>query len=251
MESIFGFIIVGYIFYEFTRLLKSAIKRFIAKIKSCREKRDADIENRFAEALENKTFGDFTLSQAVIIFRDSSVIPREGFRVFTAEGNDDAAMKQVLISVSTENLFDIVDELLKALGDIIHFSFDDYRSDNGEFTANYVYDRDGFIIRSMLLDIEELIVNNGSIGLAAFSPVNEAEIRLNQEKIISVTAKDITPFASVLIDNEIDEVLDLGFIWDDEYLLMSKDADDETIDNFVYSLNADKVVVYNENEEEK
>jgi len=250
MESLFTSIIIGYFLYEVVRSLKSVFFAVSEKIKERRKNTGIPFtDNEIQEAFENKIFGDFKLSNAVVFFKNQNVVPKEGFRIFTNDETAESGIKQVLISVSAEKIFDIFDELLKTLGDTFHFVVDDFRSENGEYSGNYGYNKDAFIVRSLLIDYEDLVVNNGFVAFAAFNPELQTEVHLLREKVISVVTKDIYRFVSVLIDNEIDEKSDLGFVWDGNYLLFSQQAEEELFDPLISALNVDEVIVFPENKE--
>lgn len=99
--EIIGTIFISYLIYTPICKIKDCIAKFIKAHNDEKCNRDPLItEGMIQEAMENKTFGNFTLSEAVAILKDSEVIPSEGYKVEKQVMPDGQSQKRIIVSAS-------------------------------------------------------------------------------------------------------------------------------------------------------
>jgi hypothetical protein len=120
---------------------------------------------------------------------------------------------------------------------------EDFRTDNGNHIDYFAYYKDTFVVRSILLDFEELLLNDGLVGIAVWSEAIQAEVKLTMHKIIQVYVRDSYPFQQVLADFGIKADPDLRFFFEQFYLLVSTEAGDSAVEALKDRLCIDHSVV--------
>ncbi len=181
------------------------------------------------EALANRTYGDFTMTPAVVFFKDGDAIPSEGYKIDKRMIADGRIQSRITISASAEKILDLFDDLVKRLGDTCGIAVEDYRAKQGH-VDHYAYSRDTFLIRSILVDFEEFILNDGLVGIAIWNDFEQAEIQLTVYKIIVVYAFDISCFISVLDSYGLQEDSELRFYFENFHQLLGTDSGDSAIE---------------------
>lgn len=181
------------------------------------------------EALANRTYDEFTMTPAVVFFKDGDIIPSEGYKIDKQVIADGRTRNRITISVSAEKILDLFDDLVKRLGDTCSIVVEDFRSMQGHID-NFAYSRDTFIIRSILVDFEEFILNDGFVGIAIWNEFAQAEIHLTAQKIIMVYGFDISRFIPVLDSYGLQEDPELRFLFEDFHLLLGTDYGDSAIE---------------------
>ncbi len=233
-----------YFFYSFYDIIKDCISAF----KQANRKKE-NLENRkitdamIQEAMNNRSFGDFTLSPAVVFFKDGDMIPSEGYKVEKRVIPAGQTQSRIVVSASAEKVLDIFDEFVTLLGDTCSVVIEDFRTDNGNHVDHFAYYKDTFVVKSIMLDFEDLLMNDGFVSLAVWSETTQAEVQLTRHKIIQVFAKDTSRFEHVLADFGIEEDPELRFFFEKFYLLVSTEASDSAVEALMDRLCIDQSVV--------
>jgi len=242
--GLLGIIFIFYFFYAFYDLIKDCIASFKHGYHGEENQHNPVItEDMIQEAMQNKTYGNFTLTPAVVLFKDGDVIPSEGYKVEKLVMSDDNIRSRILVSASAEKILDIFDECISLLGDTCSIVLEDFRTDKGDHIDHFAYYKDTFIVRSVLFDFEELLLNDGFVGLAIWSETAQAEVQLTMHKIILVYAADISRFKAALASFGIKEDPELRFFFEDFHLLVSTEAGNTAIETLKDRLYIDHSIV--------
>ncbi|MDZ7265323.1 MAG: hypothetical protein ONB16_12115 [candidate division KSB1 bacterium] len=193
--------------------------------------------------MKHRTFGTFTLPPAVVFFKAGDDVPTEGYKVRKSALPNGRFRYQVIVSVSAEKILDVFDALVLLLGDYCHVVVQDFGEREGEQVDYFAYQKDTVIVRSVLCDFEELLLNDGLIGLVVYSEAAKAEIQLTQHKIIQIFALDLTRFRQVLNRFGIEENPELKFLFDDFYLLVEHVDDRKILQSLMERLCVESMVV--------
>ena len=196
------------------------------------------------EAMQNKKFGDFTLTPAVVIFKDSDVIPSEGFKSEKLVASDGKLRSRLVVSASAEKLLDIFDEFILLLGETCGVVVEDFRTEGDDHVDHFAYYKDTYIVRSILFDFEEFLLTDGFVGVAIWSETAKAEVQLTSHKIIQVFAEDTCSFENALASFGVKEDPDLRFFFEDFYLLVSTQKGDSAIESLKDRLCIDHSAVH-------
>ncbi len=107
-----------------------------------------------------------------------------------------------------ENLGDVVDVVLEiSHGNQSHGHTDLYRE--------YI---EMPILQSTLWDFEDLLTNDGCIGIAVLNPSVPQEVQLDEHKLLIVYGKDLKLYEKVLLDSRVPCREDMRFITEAEHV---------------------------------
>lgn len=229
--GIIGLFFLCYFFYSFYDIIKDCISAFSLGNRKTENYENRKITNEMIqEAMNNRSFGDFTLSPAVVFFKDGDMIPSEGYKVEKRVMPGGHVQSRMVVSASAEKVLDVFDEFVSLLGENCSVVVEDFRAENGDHVDHFAYYKDTFVVRSILLDFEDLLTNDGFVGLAVWSEAAQAEVQLNRHKIIQIFAKDTSRFEQVLAEFDIEENPELRFFFEHFYLLVSTEAGDSAVE---------------------
>ncbi|HEX8203882.1 MAG TPA: hypothetical protein VF590_25630, partial [Isosphaeraceae bacterium] len=147
-------------------------------------------------------YGDFALTDAVRPSFGLEIVPREAYRRDVYRDPETGNTMPVLAAtVSSERLFEVFMSLLDPLGDEVDVVMESsHESEPGVHSDLYREHIDTVILKSVLYDYEELLLNDGCTGLAALNPGGPMEVQFDEHKLLFVYAHDLEPFEAVLID---------------------------------------------------
>jgi hypothetical protein len=177
------------------------------------------------EAMAHRRFGTFTLPPAVVVFKIGSKVPVEGYRVQKSLLPNGRCRYQVTVAASAEKILDLFDALLMCLGEYCHVVVQDFGIPEAYEVDYFAFQKDMVIVRSIFYDFEELLLNDGFMGLAVYNEAVPAEVQLTQHKIIQIFALDLKPFRQVLNRYRIEENPELKFLFEDFHLHLEKEDD--------------------------
>ena len=226
-----GFFFLCYFFYAFYDTIKDCISAFKQGYRKSENIESRKITNEMIqEAMNNRTFGDFALTPAVVFFKDGDMVPSEGYKIEKRVMPGGHTQSRIVVSASAEKVLDIFDEFIALLGDTSSVVIEDFRTDTGDHVDNFAYYKDTYVVRSILLDFDDLLLNDGFVGLAIWNEALQAEVQLSRHKVIQIYARDTAPFERVLAEFEIKENPELRFFFEHFYLLVSTEAGDSSVE---------------------
>ena len=179
-----------------------------------------------ASHLQVKTYGGFTLTDAIRPAPAVPVRPRQGFRVQVfRDPARRVRMPMLSAAVSAEILFDTFVELLAPLGEDVHVVVESSHGSRADRHQDYRRDNiDAPILASYCYEFEELLVNDGCTGMAVLSSRGPMEVQFDEHKLLHVYAPDLTPFRNILRGLGVRRRKDLPLISEAEHLHHSSDA---------------------------
>ena len=186
-------------------------------------------------------YGNFALTDAVRPSFGLEIVPREGYRRDLYRDPETGNTMPVLAaSVSSERLFEVFMALLDPLGvevDVVMES--SHESEPGAHADLYREHIDTVILKSILYDFEELLLNDGCTGLAALNPNGPMEVQFDEHKLLFVYAHDLEPFEAILIDAGLRRDDALKFLSEAEHLHSTDDVYREQFEELRYRLGID------------
>jgi hypothetical protein len=170
-------------------------------------------------------YGEFLLTEAVRPSYDLQVVPSEGYRHDTYRDDDTKAQVPVLMAAcSRQRLFDIFLELLDPLGfevDVV-LETSHYRQSR-EHEDLYREHIDMPVLKSVLCDYEDLLLNDGCTGVAVLNPGVPLEVQFDEHKLLIVYGQDVEPFEEVFRQHGIICNDRMRFITEAEHVHSSSD----------------------------
>lgn len=171
-------------------------------------------------------YGDFALTDAVRPSYDLQVVPMEGCRHDCYKDEQSHTSVPVLMaSVSRERLFETFMDLLDPLGGVVDVVLETSHNRNRNGHADLYREHiDVPVLKSILWDYEELLMNDGCTGLAVLNPGVPLEIQFDEHKLLIVYGDDLAAFEAELRARSIRCDEKMKFITEAEHVHSSSDA---------------------------
>ncbi|MEX0585281.1 MAG: hypothetical protein WD176_01465 [Pirellulales bacterium] len=170
-------------------------------------------------------YGDFVLTDAVRPSYDLQVVPSQGYRHDTYRDEESRVSVPVLMaSASHERLFDVFLELLDPLGTEVDVVLEtSHNRQNRGHVDLYREHIDLPVLKSILCDYEDLLLNDGCTGVAVLNPNAPREVQFDEHKLLIVYGEDLSEFESVLRDRQVRCDDGMKFITEAEHVHSSSD----------------------------
>jgi hypothetical protein len=145
-------------------------------------------------------YGQFVLTDAIRPSYDLQVVPCQGYRHDVYRDEEAKASVPVLMgAASNERLFETFMDLLDPLGhevDVVLETSHDHRNGHGHVDL-YREHIDMPVLKSILWDYEDLLLNDGCTGIAVLNPHAPREVQFDEHKLLIVYGEDLADFESV------------------------------------------------------
>ena len=127
---------------------------------------------------------------------DLQVVPTQGYRHDTYRDEQNRTAVPVLMaSVSKESLFDTFMDLLDPLGSVVDVVLEtSHNRDSQGHTDLYREHIDIPVLKSILWEFEDLLVNDGCAGLAVLNPYVPQEIQFDEHKLLIVYGDNLREY---------------------------------------------------------
>jgi len=171
-------------------------------------------------------YGEFTLSDAIRPSFDLKVLPKEGFRHDRYhDERSGVSVPVIMSSISRERLFETFLELLDPLGNVVDVVLE--TSHNRERTGHtdlYREHIDVPVLKSILYDFEDLLINDGCTGIAVLNPAIPQEVQLDEHKLLIIYGEELGSYEEVLNHHHVNCNEKLHFLTEAEHVHSSKDT---------------------------
>ncbi len=150
-------------------------------------------------------YGDFILTDAVRPSYDLQVVPSQGYRHDVYHDEESRAEVPVLMAAATKaRLFETFMDLLDPLGFEVDVVLETSHNRQSRGHADLYREHiDLPVLKSILWDFEELLLNDGCTGIAVLNPGVPKEVQFDEHKLLIVYGHDLAPFEEVLGDRRI------------------------------------------------
>lgn len=170
-------------------------------------------------------YGVFDLTDAVRPSYDLQVVPRQGFRHDSyVDPKTNQQIPVVMAAASRERLFDLFLDLVDSLGEVVDVVLES--SHYGETGSHHDFYREHIdlpVLKSILFDFEDLLLNDGCCGIAILNPKIQQEIQFDEHKLLLCYGTPLEPFEKVLIQHDIYPDANIKFISEAEHVHSSTD----------------------------
>lgn len=170
-------------------------------------------------------YGDFMLTDAVRPSYDLQVVPSAGYRhdVYRDEENQ-ASVPVLMAAASNERLFEMFMEMLEPLGNEVDVVIEtSHNRDERGHLDLYREHIDMPVLKSILWDYEEMLLNDGCTGIAVLNPAIPQEVQFDEHKLLIAYGEDLSGFENVLRDQGLPMREDMKFITEAEHVHSSSD----------------------------
>jgi hypothetical protein len=191
--------------------------------------RGAGLESVNDEALEAHLevvrYGDFVLTDAVRPSFDLRVVPTQGFRHDVYHDAENKSSVPVLMaSVSHDGLFETFLNLLDPLGfevDVV-LETSHHRNSRGH-TDLYREHIDLPVLKSILYEYEDLLMNDGCTGIAVLNPGIPQEVQFDEHKLLIVYGDNLGDYEEAFGSHGVTCREEMKFITEAEHVHSSSD----------------------------
>ncbi len=170
-------------------------------------------------------YGDFVLTDAVRPSYDLQVVPTQGYRHDEYYDEESHARVPVVMAAATQGrLFETFMDLLDPLGFEVDVVLETSHNREGRgHTDLYREHIDLPVLKSILWDFEEMLLNDGCTGIAVLNPGVPMEVQFDEHKLLIAYGHDLEPFEEVLRERRIVCNDKLKFITEAEHVHSSSD----------------------------
>ncbi len=171
-------------------------------------------------------YGDFQLSAAVRPSYDLQIVPRQGYRHdFYHDEESKTQVPVLMAAASSEGLFEVFMELLDPLGSEVDVVLETSHHRQARGHADLYREHiDMPVLKSILYDYEDLLVNDGCTGIAILNPNIPQEVQFDEHKLLIVYGNNLNPYESAFADRAVDCDDTMKFITEAEHVHSSSDA---------------------------
>lgn len=204
---------------------------------------DALDEEDLETHLQINRYGKFRLTDAVRPSYDLKVTPRQGYRHDTYRDPHTRAQVPVLMaSASAELLFELFIELLDPLGNEVDVVIETshYREHAGHLDL-YRERIDLPVLKSLLYDYEDLLLNDGCTGIAVLNPAVPQEVQFDEHKLLICYGEPLGDFERVLQSYRVRPDEEIQFITEAEHVHSSNEHYAEAFEDLKQRLGIDSV----------
>ncbi len=170
-------------------------------------------------------YGDFVLTDAVRPSYDLQVIPCEGYRHDAYRDEETRTSVPVLMAaLSRPRLFDTFMELLEPLGPVVDVVLEtSHNRKRGGHVDLYREHIDLPVLKSILWEYENLLLNDGCTGIAVLNPSIPQEVQFDEHKLLIVYGRELGDFEDILQQQRVPCNEALRFITEAEHVHSSSD----------------------------
>ena len=186
-------------------------------------------------------YGDFLLTGAVRPSYDLQVIPCQGYRHDIYRDEQNRSTVPVLMgAASKEDLFDVFLDILDPLGPVVDVvletSHNRQRSGHVDLYREHI---DLPVLKSILCDFEDLLVNDGCTGIAVLNPAIPQEVQFDEHKLLIVYGSDLQGYERIFNDRSIRCNDQMKFITEAEHVHSSSEQYGEEFEEMKIRLGID------------
>ncbi len=187
-------------------------------------------------------YGAFDLTDAVRPSFDLQIVPRQGFRHDCYEDSrSDTKIPVIMAAASRERLFELFIDLIYPLGEVVDVVLETSHSgDSGGHEDLYREHIDMPVLKSVLYDFEEMILNDGCTGIAVLNPAKRQEIQFDEHKLLIAYGSPLENFERILISHDVYVDKKIRFITEAEHVHSSNDRYVAQFDQLAFRLGIDR-----------
>lgn len=188
-------------------------------------------------------YGNFSLTGAVRPSYDLQVVPCQGYRHDVYRDEESKTSVPVLMAAaSNEHLFDVFLDLLDPLGPVVDVVLETshHREARGHVDL-YREHIDLPVLKSTLLDFEELLLNDGCTGIAVLNPSIPQEVQFDEHKLLIVYGSELGQYEQVLAERNVRCDDQMKFITEAEHVHSSSEQYYEEFEQLKMRLGIDSM----------
>ena len=198
-------------------------------------------EDQLETHLRIARYGNFMLTDAVRPSYDLQVVPQTGFRHDSYKDADTGVeIPVVMAAASRETVLDLFFALLDPMGNEVDVVLESsHDSDHGSHDDLVRESIDLPVLKSLLMDYEDLLLDDGCMGIAVLNPNIPMEVQFDEHKLLIAYGQNLNAIEGTLIDHYVDCHEDIRFITEAEHVHSSSEEFIERFRELRYDLGID------------
>lgn len=170
------------------------------------------------------SYGAFELTDAIRPSYDLQVTPCQGFRFDEYVDEMSGARTPVIMAAATRHrLMELFLSLIDPLGSVVDVVLETSHHSGSDHEDLYREHIDMPVLKSILLEFEELLLNDGCTGIAVINPSKRLEVQLDEHKLLIMYGNPLDPFRKTLIDGDVYPDQSIRFITEAEHVHSSSE----------------------------
>ncbi|HEX5445770.1 MAG TPA: hypothetical protein VFW87_18230 [Pirellulales bacterium] len=188
-------------------------------------------------------YGDFLLTDAIRPSYDLQVVPCQGYRHDAYHDEDSRTTVPVLMgAASNQHLFEVFMDLLDPLGFEVDVVLEtSHNRQNRGHVDLYREHIDMPVLKSILWDFEDLLLNDGCTGIAVLNPSIPQEVQFDEHKLLIVYGEQLAEYENIFRDREVPCDDQMKFITEAEHVHSSSDEYAEQFEELKMRLGMDSL----------
>jgi hypothetical protein len=169
-------------------------------------------------------YDSFDLTEAIRPSYDLQVIPRQGFRHDEYRDEASGVVVPVLMAAATRHvLMDLFLELIEPLGGVVDVVLETSHHASSGHDDLYRESIDVPVLKSILIEYEDLLLNDGCTGIAVVNPQKQQEVQLDEHKMLIVYGRPLERFEKRMIARDVYPDPQLRFLTEAEHVHSSSE----------------------------
>lgn len=169
-------------------------------------------------------YGVFDLTDAIRPSYDLQVIPRQGYRHDHYQDENSGERIPVLMAAATRNsLIDTFLEMIDQLGPVVDVVLESSHHGGSGHRDFYREHIDLPVLKSVLVEFEDLLLNDGCCGVAVVNPRRRQEVQFDEHKLLIAYGNPLEPFEEIFIGNDVYPTPDIRFLTEAEHVHSSSE----------------------------
>lgn len=188
-------------------------------------------------------YGDFFLTDAIRPSYDLQVVPCQGYRHDAYHDEESRTTVPVLMgAASNQHLFEVFMDLLDPLGFEVDVVLEtSHNRQNRGHVDLYREHIDLPVLKSVLWDFEDLLLNDGCTGIAVLNPSVPQEVQFDEHKLLIVYGEHLEEFEKVFRSRDVQCDDQMKFITEAEHVHSSSDEYSERFEELKMRLGMDSL----------
>jgi hypothetical protein len=188
-------------------------------------------------------YGDFLLTDAIRPSYDLQVVPCQGYRHDAYHDEESRTTVPVLMgAASNQYLFEVFMDLLDPLGFEVDVVLEtSHNRENRGHVDLYREHIDMPVLKSILWDFEDLLLNDGCTGIAVLNPSIPQEVQFDEHKLLIVYGQQLGEYENIFRDRQVPCDDQMKFITEAEHVHSSSDEYAERFEELKMRLGMDSL----------
>lgn len=198
-------------------------------------------EDQLEAHLNIARYGSFTLTDAVRPSYDLQIVPQAGYRHDEYVDRETGIKIPVLMAAaSREKVLDLFFDLLDPLGQTVDLVLETSHERRGGHQDLHREEIDLPILKSILYDYEDILLDDGCMGLAVLNPRIPLEVQFDEHKLLIVYGHELVDFEDILDDYGLERTKGMKFITEAEHVHSSTEEFARRFQQLKYHLGIDE-----------